>query len=303
MSNTSLIDRMKLYESVSDSRIPAGIPYVIRLDGKGFSKHIKRWNCNKPFDVVFHNIMVKTAKKVLDEVSDGIMAWTGSDEISIVCLEKDVFNPWYSKRINKILSLSASIATATFNLEAKQVESENYFNVSESPAYFDSRIIQFPSLCECFNSIVYRQRDCKRNSISGWARHFYSTKQLQNKNSDEKIEMLKEKGFDFWEQAPRWSIYGEILFKANVIFNSEDPTIKYPIFDIAHVPTEFFPEQNGYAKVYIRKHIFGFQGEISANMLDELNSLNVSSDDLIYQDLEEEPNSQIWDKKDKFEKI
>ena len=43
--------------------------------------------------------------------------------------------------------------------------------------------------------------------------------------------------------------------------------------------------------------------EVSANMLDELNSLNVYSDELIYQDLEEEPNSQIWDKKDKFEKI
>lgn len=42
MSNTSLIDRMKLYESVSDSRIPAGIPYVIRLDGKEFSNRQSR---------------------------------------------------------------------------------------------------------------------------------------------------------------------------------------------------------------------------------------------------------------------
>ena len=39
----SLGDRMKKYEEVLDYKLNPCMEYIIRLDGKGFSKMIKKW--------------------------------------------------------------------------------------------------------------------------------------------------------------------------------------------------------------------------------------------------------------------
>lgn len=279
----SLADRMKKYETLYDYKLCPGIPFVVRLDGKGFSKRVKQWNCKKPFDLNFHQIMVKVSKKLFEEVSDSILIWTGSDEISIILNEADTLNPWFSKRINKILSLTAAIASSTFNLEAIKIMNDNYFNVLEYPAYFDSRIIQVPNLCEAYNNLLYRQRDCIKNSISGWARYFYSTKELQNKNSNEKIEMMKNKKFDFYNDAQKWSIYGETLFKTNVFYDTNTKEIDNIILDPYHCNTKYFNNDN----VYLRKNIFSISESLNSYKLDKLKQLNLSADDLIFQDYNE----------------
>jgi tRNA(His) 5'-end guanylyltransferase len=221
MSAKSLPERMQDYENIMDHSLTPGIPFIVRLDGKNFSNRIKKWKCLKPFDTHFHEIMNDTAMQLFKEIADVKLVWFGSDEISLLILEKDTDNPWYGKRINKILSLTASIATATFNLSAKKYNKLNrdYFNMELYPAYFDSRIIQIPNITEGFNNFIWRQRDCIRNSISGWSEYFYSAKELIGKNSDEKIEMLKNKDFDFYKDAQNWSIYGTLLFKVNSIFD------------------------------------------------------------------------------------
>ena len=71
MSNNtlSLGNRMKTYENAIDFKLNPCMQYVIRLDGKGFSKMIKKWKCKKPFDERFNKAMNYASKKLFDIIN------------------------------------------------------------------------------------------------------------------------------------------------------------------------------------------------------------------------------------------
>ncbi len=192
--------------------------FCIRLDGKGFSKRIKKWKCNIPFDWDFHCAMCDGIKYLMKEIPAIKLGWTGSDEVTLLFKSSDEY---YSNRINKLLSLTSSMMTYAFN-KSMFITHENLlrieipedkYDILEYGAFFDSRIITPPDLCECLNNFVYRQQDCIRNSISMWFSKFYSHKQTMKKNSDEKIQiMIDEQGFD-WNTTPaNWTKYGELFY-------------------------------------------------------------------------------------------
>jgi len=222
MDKISLTDKMKIIEKKMDFKLEINKPFVIRLDGKNFSKMVKRWKCSKPFDNVFHNVMIKVCEKLFDEISIAKVIWTGSDEISILCLNLNNEDLWYSNRINKILSLCGAIASTTFNLsmlkECDDKMKEDKYNIEKNPAYFDAKIFQFDNLVDACANIIYRQNDGVTNSISMYADIFYNYKELHKKNSLEKIELMKNKNFN-WnsDEIPIWTKYGTFLTKINII--------------------------------------------------------------------------------------
>ena len=79
----SLGDRMKKYEEAIDFKLNPCMQYIIRLDGKGFSKMIKKWKCEKPFDYRFNKAINYAARKLFSLVPNVKAIWHGSDEISI----------------------------------------------------------------------------------------------------------------------------------------------------------------------------------------------------------------------------
>ena len=85
MSNNtlSLGDRMKAYENAIDFKLNPCMQYVIRLDGKGFSKMVKKWKCKKPFDERFNKAINYASKKLFNIIPNVEAIWHGSDEISI----------------------------------------------------------------------------------------------------------------------------------------------------------------------------------------------------------------------------
>lgn len=230
-----LATRQKKYEDEYNLNINNDLPFVIRLDGKGFSKQIKKWNCEKPFDKYFHEAMIDATEYIMSEISDIKLAWTGSDEITLVFENKA---KWYNNRINKLLSLTASYASIKFNYS--MISNLNN-NVLKYPAVFDSRIITPPNIAECLNNIIYRQRDCIRNSISIWFGHFYSHKKAMSKNSEQKIEILKsEQNFDWEVNPPDWTKYGTLLFYKSVKRYLNDNTEYYRnVIDKVNVKLKF----------------------------------------------------------------
>lgn len=218
---TSLGDRMKYYESLYDNTFSYNNVFLIRLDGNKFSKRTKQWKLHKPFDGDFHWSMLDTCKDLINSIPAAKLIWTGSDEITILCHVKYSKEGWFNNRLNKVLSLSASICTASFN----RYMYEAGFNVAKFPGFFDSRIITVPNMEEAINNILSRYNDCKKNSISMWADSVYSHKELLNKNSIEKLNMLMDKGID-WEndedQVFNWSKYGTFIYKESVCFNKEN---------------------------------------------------------------------------------
>jgi tRNA(His) guanylyltransferase len=124
---------------------------VVRMDGRGFSR-LTEQHFDKPFDDRFRDLMVTTAEAVLTELG-GRYAYTESDEISVL-LDPDF--DLFGRSVEKLVSLSAGIASATFT------------HAAGLPAHFDSRLWVGTGLSDVADYFAWRQADATRCALNGW---------------------------------------------------------------------------------------------------------------------------------------
>ena len=249
----SLNDRMKSYEKAYKYLLTPRSYVILRLDGKNFSKYTK--NLVKPFDIDLSDAMNKTAMALCDEFN-AKFAYTQSDEISI--LLTDIGNldaqPMFGGSLQKLCSLSAAVATAKFNevrnkqflmnmieadkeMVADAISKDFVGDIVDFPkqALFDCRVFIVPSATEAINHMVWRNRDCVRNSISMAAQSVYSHKELQGKNSDEQQEMLFKKGINWSKYPPKFKD-GLLVIKEEYEKSIEDLTMaRLPSNPVVHI--------------------------------------------------------------------
>src|SRR6185503_15900151 len=111
MNNDDFEERMRALEYFHSLRLLPGTWPIIRVDGRGFSRFTEP-RFDKPYDIRFRDMMVKTAQALLKELQ-GIYVYTESDEISIL------FPPQWSlfdRELEKAVSVSAGIASSAFTL-------------------------------------------------------------------------------------------------------------------------------------------------------------------------------------------
>lgn len=206
--------RMKKYEvdSERDGCVDMRAPVIIRLDGCHFHTWVRRAKLRKPFDRRMIDAMQTAALVLCEEMQSSVMAYVQSDEISLV-LRNDLSEKsgaWFGNRMQKLCSISASICSVAFNNRMAKLTN------GEAPsAYFDSRVMYMPNKEEVFNCILWRQRDCVRNSISGLAQAHFSQKELDGMNSNDKLKMLAGKGVD-WELLPMDEKYGAMIRREEI---------------------------------------------------------------------------------------
>jgi len=205
----------------------------VRLDGVKFSRYTKGFI--KPFDSNFHEAMCSTCEYVLKEFGARV-AYTHSDEISMLfypSLKKkgDGWRePHFGGRLQKFVSVAAGFATSKFNSEMRRIftdKKEEYKEsvwrkVVEGKAYFDARIFTLPDSVEMYNYLFWRSTiDCQRNAVYGLARKYYSKKELDKVNTNQRIALLQKKGVEWESQHPGFK--GGMLAKKQV---TEDVTGK-----------------------------------------------------------------------------
>jgi len=115
MSNDSLGDRMKGYENIERRYLTRRMPAIIRVDGKAF--HTFTRGFQKPFDMILMQAMWDTAKYLCENIMGCKIAYVQSDEISLLLTDYDDIRTqaWFDKNIQKMVSVSASMATLGFN--------------------------------------------------------------------------------------------------------------------------------------------------------------------------------------------
>lgn len=139
------------------------------------------------------------------------MAYTQSDEISLLLTNDDNVDTqaWFDNNLQKLVSLSASIATLAFN---KYYYEELYHDFEDDielyrngifKAQFDSRVFILPKE-EVANYFIWRQQDAVRNSIQMVAQSLYSHKELLNKNCNQLQEMIFQKGVNWNDYETRY---------------------------------------------------------------------------------------------------
>lgn len=219
MSNKkdSLGDRMKEnYENRAKTYLVRRMPVIIRLDGKAFHTFTK--GLKRPYDEIFHNTMNATLKYLCENIQGCKLGYTQSDEITLLLTDYDTLttDAWFDYNVQKICSVSASMATMAFNqylalfykdfredvYEAWNVSDEdmNYCDVLRKKlhsAMFDSRCFNIPKE-EVANCFIWRQQDATRNAIQMLGQCNFSHKELQGKSCNDIQDMLMlQKGINF----------------------------------------------------------------------------------------------------------
>ena len=191
---------MKSYENVSRLYLPRRMPLIIRIDGKAFHSFTRGFK--KPFDDILMASMRDTAVQLCKYIEGCKVAYTQSDEISLLLTDYDSINtePWFRKNLIKIVSIAASVATLEFNRayesHVKEASSDidmrhmiNVYLPRIGTALFDARAFVLPKDEVC-NYFIWRQQDASRNSIQMVGQAHFSHKELQGKNCDMIQEML-----------------------------------------------------------------------------------------------------------------
>lgn len=239
MDKTTLGDRMKNnYENITRYYLTRRMPVIIRIDGKAF--HTFTRGFKKPFDDVLVKTMQDTMKYLCENIQGCVIGYTQSDEISLVLTDyaELTTDAWFGNNLQKMCSVSASMATLAFNKaftrniskQSKRFYTEylkekdaSYIETLENAvnkgAMFDSRVFTIPKEEVC-NYLIWRQQDATRNSIQSVGQANFSQKELHGKSCNNIQDMLMtQKGIN-------WNDYSTTLKRGSccikkVIHDSE----------------------------------------------------------------------------------
>lgn len=205
-------DRMKSYEFVETGRKAMKyLPICARIDGKGFSKLTK--NLERPYSIEFHKLMVDTCAYVAKK-SNANIGYTQSDEMSFVYYDNTTDGQLYfDGKIMKLTSVLCSLATAYFNKNMHRVP-----KLGDQLAEFDCRVWTVPNTVEAINTLVWRESDATKNSVSMAARHY--EKNLFGLNQPQMQDLLHRHGVN-WNDYPDFFKRGTYIVRVATCMTEE----------------------------------------------------------------------------------
>ena len=222
----NLHERMKQYEAVSQTYLMRRTPVIIRLDGVAFHTFTK--NFDKPLDEVLSTAMKGTTLYLVNNIQGCVLGYTQSDEISLVLQDykKLDTDAWFGYNVQKLVSVSAKMATAELNRLFNRYiailpgeTSGRYHEAIMENIGFDSRCWNLP-FEEVNNYLIDRQQDAERNSINLLAQQYYSQKELDGIKSNElQNKLFSEQGVN-WNDLPDYQKRGYLALPKN------DPNLK-----------------------------------------------------------------------------
>lgn len=246
MDKTTLGDRMKNnYENITRYYLTRRMPVIIRVDGRSFHTFTKGFK--KPFDDVLVKTMQDTMKYLCENIQGCVLGYTQSDEISLVLTDyaELTTDAWFGNNLQKMCSVSASMATLAFNkffsgrvqefmydccdefgddvLPEKQNDYELAHNVyfkKFNAAMFDSRVFTIPKEEVC-NYLIWRQQDATRNSIQSVGQANFSQKELHGKSCNNIQDML------MLQKSINWNDYSTTLKRGSCCIKVDDGLTEY----------------------------------------------------------------------------
>lgn len=195
MSHLTLKDRIDSYKESSDIKLLARLPLVICVNGRNFSKVTAL--LDKPYDTKLAECMHSTMLRLCNEIEGTLFSYHFNDEIIVISRndQSPEMPPWYDNKLQKICSITSSIATSHFDDCATSIE----LNLTGDPIFY-SQVFVVPNIGEAVNSIIYKQQNNFLTSIQ--LSCFYELLKKYEKNTikemlsgltiDEKIDLLKQ---------------------------------------------------------------------------------------------------------------
>lgn len=257
---SSFSSRMKRYEEVPKTKLTRRTPVIMRLDGKAFSTLTH--NLDRPFDEEFHQMMCHTAKYLCENIQGVELAYTQSDEISLLITDYENLKTeaWFDYKVQKMTSVGASFATAEFNYWLHYASRfYDKFKSTEKYGHFDCRVFNIPKEEVC-NYFIWRQKDATRNSIQGLGQHYFSHNEMQGvSNNEVQDKLFKEEGVN-WDDLDIWKKRGVCIVKEkyeDLITNNKGVTTGKGVVErtkwVRDEETSIFTKNRDYIEQYVFK--------------------------------------------------
>ena len=214
MRMDDLESRMRQLEYFHGLRALPHTWLIVRVDGRRFSRMTER-RFSKPFDPVMYEHMLGVARALMTELH-GLYAYTVSDEVSVVLAPS-----WklFDRELEKLVSLSASVATASFCLALGEA------------VQFDSRLWMGARLEDVVDYLRWRQADAHRSALNNWCYWTLrqegqsvkeATRSLVKQTVADKNELLFSRGINF-NNVPTWQRRGSALYCSDVEVSGFNP--------------------------------------------------------------------------------
>jgi len=203
-------NRMKDYENAYRLTLPRRLPVILRIDGCHFHTFTK--GLDKPFDISLTKALWATCMFLAENLMGCKVLYQQSDEISILLTNYDKLTTesWFDNNLQKMVSVSASLATAKFN------EQIRLYYPDKELATFDARAWVVPQ-DEVVNYFLWRQQDATKNSISMVAQSLFPHQELQGLDGKQlQDKLFVEKGLN-WNDLPVWQKRGVCVVKRSFL--------------------------------------------------------------------------------------
>lgn len=244
------------YENISKTRLVRRMPVAIRIDGKAF--HTFTRGFIKPYDWFLIRAMQQTTKYLCENIQGCVFGYTQSDEISLILVDYAKLEScaWFDNEIQKICSITASMATMAFNkiwheqLDiANEIDDKMYrgintdYDIEAFATMFGMRDLEddwinlfdhlpiyhkvagtamFDTRCfnipkeEVTNLIYWRQLDAMRNSIQMLGQANFSHKELQGLSCND----IQNKLFE--ERGINWNDMSIVVKRGTAVIKLND---------------------------------------------------------------------------------
>lgn len=189
--------------------------------------------------------MQETTKDLCENIQGCVLGYLQSDEITLVLVDykKLTSSSWFDYEVQKVCSVTASMATDSFKrylikniyeaykdkisdssflqcivcgnvVEVATIDSlaATYLKALYKGAKFDARCFNIPKE-EVTNCIYWRQLDAIRNSIQMVGQAYFPDRKLQNKSCDKIQDMLIAQKDINWNDLPTYQKRGSCVVK------------------------------------------------------------------------------------------
>lgn len=156
----------KALEAEWELRVPNDQYVVLRLDGRSFHRYTR--GLERPYDLQFMSDMDATAVALCREIAGARCAYVQSDEISLLitaftdgatnAMIDESCDLMFGGRVQKLVSISAAIASATFNARRS--------HLTDTFGLFDSRVLTLETVDDVHAYFEHRQFDCQKNAVT-----------------------------------------------------------------------------------------------------------------------------------------
>jgi hypothetical protein len=198
----SLHDRMEANISKWNKMNSSAPCFVISLKSKSLLKYLKKEMDFEKKNEVFgqNNILLKNVCKILYDKYDPILIYCFNNEINLAFINDG--NALYNGNISKLVCKIASHASVCYTKELNDVD-----------IVFEGIFAEFSKCCELLNYLIWRQFDCRRNTITSLYKSFMKNSSVDNVGVHD-----MENCFN----VPKDLLYGIIIKKGMFVFTKGD---------------------------------------------------------------------------------